>query len=232
MMKKVLSILALISLVCLTYMIGSTIERREFVAINVCRNIEKKDSLYLTPINTETPEFTFQTGEKAICIYEGEAGIDLKGEQLALYKETVEKDILFINILYIESNTGNIYTWDKENLILIGTLEQLEAVNIYEQENIQDLLLKNITEDNLMNDLVRVLNKNGYTNIKLIYDGTQDFANKKYHVVSTYDDFEDHIIRTQEFYIDIENGNIYIVSDNNEFMRNELYYVDNLKGIN
>ena len=205
-MKKVLSILALISLVCLTYMIGSTIERREFVAINVCRNIEKKDSLYLTPINTETPEFTFQTGEKAICIYEGEAGIDLKGEQLALYKETVEKDILFINIL--------------------------EAVNIYEQENIQDLLLKNITEDNLMNDLVRVLNKNGYTNIKLIYDGTQDFANKKYHVVSTYDDFEDHIIRTQEFYIDIENGNIYIVSDNNEFMRNELYYVDNLKGIN
>ena len=51
-MKKVLSILALISLVCLTYMIGSTIERREFVAINVCRNIEKKDSLYLTPINT------------------------------------------------------------------------------------------------------------------------------------------------------------------------------------
>ena len=151
---------------------------------------------------------------------------------MALYKETVEKDILFINILYIESNTGNIYTWDKENLILIGTLEQLEAVNIYEQENIQDLLLKNITEDNLMNDLVRVLNKNGYTNIKLIYDGTQDFANKKYHVVSTYDDFEDHIIRTQEFYIDIENGNIYIVSDNNEFMRNELYYVDNLKGIN
>lgn len=105
-------------------------------------------------------------------------------------------------------------------------------MNIYEQENIQDLLLKNITEDNLMNDLVRVLNKNGYTNIKLIYDGTQDFANKKYHVVSTYDDFEDHIIRTQEFYIDIENGNIYIVSDNNEFMRNELYYVDNLKGIN
>ncbi len=91
--------------------------------------------------------------------------------------------------------------------------------------------MEKVTEDNLLNELEKVLNKNGYINIKLIYDGTQNFINREYYVVSAYDDFEDHIIRTWEFYIDMENGNIYIVSDENEFMRNELYYVNNVSSI-
>ena len=44
--------------------------------------------------------FLFQSEEKAICIYEGTIEFDTMNDKFALYKETVEKDIVFVNLLF------------------------------------------------------------------------------------------------------------------------------------
>ena len=49
---------------------------------------------------------------------------------------------------------------------------------------------------------------------------------RTYDVVSGFDDFPDHIIRGQEYYIDRETKNVYRVEEEAEFLRTELYYID------
>ena len=56
----------------------------------------------------EFESFLFQSEEKAICIYEGTIEFDTMNDKFALYKETVEKDIVFVNMIFIEKETGNI----------------------------------------------------------------------------------------------------------------------------
>lgn len=177
--------------------------------------------------NNQLEYFPFQNGEKAICIYEGAYDSDLMGDKFAIYKETSEKNIIFVNMLFVETNTGNIYTWNEENLTLIDGIgkENIELIDIFEYENSQNLLLENINNDELLDNVVEVLVQNGFDDLKLLYDGTCDFINRKYYVVSSANDLKDHIIREQTFYIDMENGYIYQADENNDYLRTELYYV-------
>lgn len=171
--------------------------------------------------------FLFQPGEKAICLYEGQYTSDLVSNKFAIYKETCEKNIIFVNMIFIENNTGAVYAWEGENLIQISKLEKekLESIDISEYMNSQNLLLENINKDELMDNVMTVLEKNKYVNLKLLYDGTCDFVNRNYYVVSSFSDFEDHISRELIFYVDMEKGYVYIAVDNEDFLRTELHYI-------
>ena len=104
----------------------------------------------------EFESFLFQSEEKAICIYEGTIEFDTMNDKFALYKETVEKDIVFVNMIFIEKETGNIYTWREEELIQIGALERvkLELTNSSESEIDNNSLYENITEDELLDKVI------------------------------------------------------------------------------
>ncbi len=177
--------------------------------------------------NNQLEYFSFQNGEKAICVYEGAYNSDLMADKFAIYKETLEKNIIFVNMLFLEANTGNIYTWNEENLTLVDVIgeESLELIDICEYEENQNLLLENINKDELLDNVIEVLVQNGFNDLKLLYDGTCEFINRKYYMVSSANDLKDHISREQSFYIDMENGYIYQADENDEYLRTELYYV-------
>lgn len=127
----------------------------------------------------EFESFLFQSEEKAICIYEGTIEFDTMNDKFALYKETVEKDIVFVNMIFIEKETGNIYTWREEELIQIGALERvkLELTNSSESEIDNNSLYENITEDELLDKVMEALEQIGCNKLNLIYDGRIEFVN-------------------------------------------------------
>ena len=213
-MKRILNTFVAICLVYLVYMIAYE------------NTYETSKSIEMLIENNQFTEFSFQSGEKAICVYEGQASFELPKEKFAIYKETKEKNIIFMNMLFIEKDTGNIYTWGEEDLICIGKFaEEFEVIN----NTAQNLRLENATEDEVLDGVAEVLKQNGYTEFRLMYDGTRNFANRNYYVASTFDDFEDHIIRTQKFFVDMENGNVYQSDENNDFLRTELYYLGSMQ---
>lgn len=174
--------------------------------------------------NNQFEKFKFQIGEKAICIYEGKIDSPLRAYAYAIYRETVDKNIIFENMFYVEYATGNIYTWEGENLesiVAIGVLDKTELtlMNIPDKEII----------DKLMDKTMNLLIEKGSINLKLIYEGMSSFANREYFLFSSFEDYDDHIIREQLYYVDKENGNLYREEENNTFLRMELYYIGTIE---
>lgn len=177
--------------------------------------------------------FSFQSGERAICVYEGIISFEIEAYKFAIYKETMEKDILFQNVLFIEIDTGDIYTWggeELEKLILIDTfnMDEFERADISGKGINVDMTYKSSEADSLMNNIMAVLAQNENHDLKLIYEGTVDLINKKYFGVSLVEDFEDHIVRDRNYYLDVESGNLYEGKEESNFLRTELYYIGNI----
>lgn len=205
----------------------------------IINNEEKNEDRYLqirqlkmSIENNKFEDFLFQSGEKAICIYEGTINFDSMNDKFALYKETIEKDIIFINMLFIEKETGNIYTWKGEDLVKIGVYEKSEPeqADILELEKDSSLLYENISTDELLNNVMKVFEQNGYNQLNFIYDGTVEFINRKYYMVSSFNNSEERILRDQEYYIDMNKGYIYSVKENADYLRTELYFIGEFCG--
>ncbi len=258
-MKRILSV-SIVSIVCMLYIhikmindyskelnkespnslinisnFGSKLEEEEDETVDIGNEdmelFAKKLEVLLE--NSRFENITVQLGEKIICIYEGEHCFDLFNYKFAIYKETVDKNILFENMLYIEKDTGNIYTWEgekRDNLTQIGQLKEneIELTKSFKKNKDTDLLYENTDIDQLMSGVFEALMHKEYVDLKLIYDGTTEFTNRKYHIISLFSEHEEHIIRTQSYYLDMENGNLYSVGENSIFLRMELYYETNI----
>lgn len=180
--------------------------------------------------NNRYENFNFQEEEKAICIYEGIIKFDLENVKFAVYKETAEKDIIFVNMLFIQRDSGRISTWKGEDLVQIGIWENsdFQFSDVPEGEIKSGLLYEDIAVEELLDKVMEVLKQDDGDSLKLIYDGSCDFLNKKYYMISSFNDFEDHLIRIQTYYVDVENGNIYQTGENSEFLRTELFYAGSI----
>lgn len=202
---------------------------------------------------------SFPLQENIICVYEGlnnSSQLSAAGciagiyDTYVIYRETQENDIRFVNLLYsaqetgdlyawkdqylvpiVEQETGDFYVWNDGDLVLIGTQEkkQQDARENPKAKPPKDLPRENMTESELLEQTMDTLHRAGYDETNLIYDGTRHFLNRTYDVVSGFDDFPDHIIRGQEYYIDRETKNVYRVEEEAEFLRTELYYIDTLQ---
>lgn len=206
----------------------------------------------------ETNMLSFQLQENIICVYEGLHDTSQYPttdratvyDTYVIYRETQENDIRFVNLLYsaqetgdlyawkdqylvpiVEQETGDFYVWNDGDLVLIGTREEKQqgAWENPKAKPQKDLLREDMTESELLEQTMDTLHRAGYDETNLIYDGTRYFLNRTYDVVSGFDDFPDHIIRGQEYYIDRETKNVYRVEEEAEFLRTELYYVDTLQ---
>ncbi|MDE7403921.1 MAG: hypothetical protein K2M81_02315 [Lachnospiraceae bacterium] len=178
--------------------------------------------------NNELPGFLFSPEEKAICIYEGEKAFEISAHVFAIYKETAQNDIVFENMLYIEHGTGNLYTWEGEELVPMGMFYDKEATlsdfTIHEEET--DFGEERIDIiDGEMDAVMEILLQAGNEDIKLIYDGIDRFAGREYLVVSSYEENDEKIHRTASYYIDRNSGNIYRKEENNDSLRDELHYI-------
>ena len=201
---------------------------------------------------------SLQLQENIICVYEGlnnSSQLSAAGciagiyDTYVIYRETEENDIRFVNLLYSAQETGDLYTWKDQylvpiveqetgvfyvwndgDLVLIGTREkkQQDARENPKAKPTKDLSRENMTEAQLLEQTMDTLHRAGYDETNLIYDGTRYFLTRTYDVVSGFDDFPDHIIRGQEYYIDRETKNVYRVEEEAEFLRTELYYIDTL----
>ncbi|EOS19146.1 hypothetical protein C804_06534 [Lachnospiraceae bacterium A4] len=166
---------------------------------------------------------SLQPNETPICFYEGM-------NKFVVYKKTLEKDIIFVDVVFVEKETNRIFTWNEDEMIPIGSLED-GKVNFPEMQDFSNksyIPLKKITGDELLVNVMSKLEQNGLNHLNLIYDGTIKFLNRNYYRVSSFESFEDHIIRNQRYYIDSTNGDIYCVAENADSLRTELYYIDNL----
>lgn len=68
-----------------------------------------------TLIRYDFDYFPFRFEENAVCIFEGKGDVGTDGinaYRFALYKETADKDIVFVNMIYVEADTLNVYTWE------------------------------------------------------------------------------------------------------------------------
>lgn len=184
--------------------------------------------------DNQLENFLFYSGENAICVYEG-ISFEINAHKFAVYKETVEKDILFENMLFIEHDTGDIYTWGGEEL---KKLTLINSFNMDEFEGGADILAKDTSIDRvyerdeiepLMSEIIDLLMQDGSRDLEMIYDGTTDLINKKYFGISLMEDFEDHIVRSQHYYLDVESGNLYVGGEDVLSLRTELYYIGNIK---
>ncbi|MBD5546337.1 MAG: hypothetical protein HDQ97_02895 [Lachnospiraceae bacterium] len=178
--------------------------------------------------NNELPGFLFSPEEKAICIYEGEKEFDISAHVFAIYKETAQNDIILENMLYIEHGTGNLYTWEGEELAPMGLFYDKES-NLSDftiQEEETDFGEERIDIiDGAMDAVMEILLKAGNEDIKLIYDGIDRFAGREYLVVSSYEENDVKIHRTASYYIDRNSGNIYRKEENYDSLRDELHYI-------
>ena len=201
---------------------------------------------------------SLQLQENIICVYEGlnnSSQLSAAGciagiyDTYVIYRETEENDIRFVNLLYSAQETGDLYTWKDQylvpiveqetgvfyvwndgDLVLIGTREkkQQDARENPKAKPTKDLSRENMTEAQLLEQTMDTLHRAGYDETNLIYDGTRYFLTRTYDVVSGFDDFPDHIIRGQEYYIDRETKNVYRVEEEAEFLSTELFYIDTL----
>lgn len=173
---------------------------------------------------------SFLPEEMPMLSYEGITEYDIRSYRFALYKETIEKDIVFVNMVFVEEDAENVYIGGEEELVLIGTLDNAKMILSESpiDESYNNLKLKNMETDELLDRIMEVLMQNGYPRLNLIYDGIIEFLNRDYCMISSFDDFEDHILRKQTYYIDSQDGCIYRVEENADFLRTELYYIGNL----
>lgn len=182
-------------------------------------------------LNTSCLEYlSFLPEETPILAYEGITEYGTRSYRFALYKETIEKDIVFVNMVFVEKDTENVYIWGEEELVLIGMLDKAKMIlsespfdDSYNNSN-----LENMETDELLDRVMEVLMQNEYSRSNLMYDGIIEFLNRDYYMISSFDDFEDHILRKQKYYIDSQNGYIYREEENADFLRTELYYIGNL----
>lgn len=197
------------------------------------RNQEKElASLSLSEENDLTPErFFFQPDENVICVYEGTIEFDSINDKYALYKETAEKNIIFVNMLFVEKETGMIYTWERENLVSVS-IQEAEKLNLPGDSALEtehDWSYENISESDLLSKVMEMLKEAGHSEKNLIYDGTIDFIHRSYYMVSAFENFEDHIVRGQTYYIERKDGYLYRVEEEPDSLRTELYYIGDCK---
>ena len=207
-------------------------KRRKDMIIDLRNQEKERASLSLSEENDLTPErFFFQPDENVICVYEGTIEFDSINNKYALYKETAEKDIVFVNMLFVEKETGMIFTWEGENLVSVS-IQEAEKLNLpgnSELETEHDWSYENIPEEELLSKVMETLKETGHSEKNVIYDGTIDFINRRYYMVSGFENFEDHILRGQTYYIDRKNGYLYRVEEEPDSLRTELYYIGDLK---
>ena len=43
--------------------------------------------------------------------------------KFVVYKKTLEKDIIFVDVVFVEKETNRIFTWNEDEMIPIGSLE-------------------------------------------------------------------------------------------------------------
>lgn len=198
--------------------------------------------------SNETDCFVFMRGEEAICYFEG------KGQdydyRFALYKKTQDANIVFVNMIYIDSLTElHMYTLEgddhdkyrkikpgqylKESEIRDVVFSWIKNENVWEavllksKETKADIVTDENTVDTLLNKTMDLLKEKDFEYQHLMYDGVRDFLGKSYYVISDEDDMDTHIMRTQSYYVDASNGNVYRMSEDEVSLRNELYYIGN-----
>lgn len=186
-----------------------------------------KENLELLIENNVLKKLVPDLDARVICIYEGEQEFDVTNYKFAIYKEDAEKNIIFVNMIFVEEGTEDVYTWEGDSLVQIGNMKQSEVKTDerYKSKSQINLLYENVELGYLLVMVAEVLEENVNENVNLIYDGTTEFLNRKYHVMSAFDDHETHIIRGQSYYLDMESGNLYVKKENAEFLRTELYYI-------
>lgn len=188
--------------------------------------MEKKEHEEVNKLTGQLEAFfktSLQPNETPICFYEGM-------NQFAVYKKTLEKDIIFVDVVFVEKETNRIFTWNGDEMIPLGSLEdgKVSFPEIQDFSNKSYIPAKKMTGDELLVNVMSKLEQNGLNHLNLIYDGTIKFLNRNYDMISSFESFEDHIIRNQGYYIDSTNGDIYCVAEDAESLRTELFYIDNL----
>ena len=188
--------------------------------------MEKKEHEEVNKLTGQLEAFfktSLQPNETPICFNEGM-------NQFAVYKKTLEKDIIFVDVVFVEKETNRIFTWNGDEMIPLGSLEdgKVSFPEIQDFSNKSYIPAKKMTGDELLVNVMSKLEQNGLNHLNLIYDGTIKFLNRNYDMISSFEFFEDHIIRNQGYYIDSTNGDIYCVAEDAESLRTELFYIDNL----
>ena len=196
-----------------------------------CQEKSTSEELEIAIESNQIKNFSFLFGEKAICVYEGIKPLEINAYTFAVYKETKGKDILFENIIFIESDTGNMYTWSGEELDKLMPIGSFRLDKIKEVNNsiiTTDLMYENYEMNVLMDNVINVLTQNGGNNLELVYDGKIDLINRKYFIYSTFEDFEDRILKNYSYYLDMNSGDLYEGRENATFLRTELYFIGNI----
>ncbi len=180
-MKKILSVLVIVFLFCAIWIIGGPFLNERYNGANISNeNIEMLNSENIETLtknmeilieSNQFKYFSYQSGERAICVYEGAYDSELLGSKFAVYKETLMKDIVFVNMVIIEADTYNIYTWNEDCLTYIGDIgkEEFELNEFAEYDDVPDLLFENIKVDELLDCVIKVLAKNGFSDLKLYH---------------------------------------------------------------
>ena len=104
-----------------------------FTEIKLFKKKSISEELETALEDNQLENFLFHSGENAICVYEGITSFEIKAHTFAIYKETVEKDIIFENILFIERDTGDIYTWGGEELEKLVLIDSSTWMNLRRQ---------------------------------------------------------------------------------------------------
>mgnify|MGYP000831067124 FL=1 len=103
-MKKTINILIVVCFLFVICIVGISFLKNNYDSgVNLSREsidvFSKKIEVLIQ--NYQLEYFPLQNGEKAICIYEGAYDSDLTGDKFAIYKETLEKNIIFVNMLFL-----------------------------------------------------------------------------------------------------------------------------------
>lgn len=181
--------------------------------------------------SNQIKNFSFLFGEKAVCVYEGMKLPEINAHTFAVYKETKGKDILFENTIFIESDTGNMYTWsgkELDKLMPIGSFKLDKTKEVNNSIITTNQIYEDYEIDVLMDNAIKVLAQNGGNNLELVYDGKIDLINRKYFIFSTYENFEDRILKNYSYYLDMNSGDLYEGRENVTFLRTELYFIGNI----
>ncbi len=165
-MKKILSVLVIVFLFCAIWIIGGPFLNERYNGANI-----SNENIEILIESNQFKYFSYQSGERAICVYEGAYDSELLGSKFAVYKETLMKDIVFVNMVIIEADTYNIYTWNEDCLTYIGDIgkEEFELNEFAEYDDVPDLLFENIKVDELLDCVIKVLAKNGFSDLKLYH---------------------------------------------------------------
>lgn len=181
-------------------------------------------------------EFGVEDAERIICHYESIWYSPFKADQISVYKETVEKDIVFEGVLLLETNTGKIYVMEDEEWVpqKIGVQKALslsgEPEDVLRYDGSSEPENNEIIDKVLDHVIILLKKEKGYENFKLIYEGTYLFLDRGYYCVSLVEETEFHITRVQEYYIDLQSTDLYERSnDIDTGSRMELYYIGNLE---